>query len=304
MTQSRWNVIKVRRRQLFDGISDWLAITLNRTNDRRYEHILLQEVSGARAQVLDALVAAVAQVHEDAKQHLRSLARTSLDPMGAEPTIDPADGYPGRLPMNTLKGYFGEFFAGLLAESFEISGECDWRVPAYLFRFHQTAFDELDRVRQTGAEAREVFGRTGDDCLAFRSDEGGNVTHCLLCEAKCTADHNPTMISEAHNNLNNNQYPKPVAIRQVIEILDGRNDADSRNWSLALRRFWLSQPQPGYERRDMVCYVCGRRPQRTPSWMPSSNPHNTYTASRRLTAAEVHLEDLDDLIRELYNHKN
>jgi|GEM_PF-6991463 len=36
------------------------------------------------------------------------------------------------------------------------------------------------------------------------------------------------------------------------------------------------------------------------SWLPSDEPHEAYTRTRRLTAMEFQLEEIDDLVDILY----
>jgi hypothetical protein len=116
----------------------------------------------------------------------------------APPRPDPALKYPCRLHTTVLKGYFGEVFAGLLAENIPVAGRTDWEVPAFLFRNHRLAFHQLERYRQAGQLPGPMPGRLGDDCLGFRRNARGTIVAVLYCESKCTAGHDSTMIADAH----------------------------------------------------------------------------------------------------------
>jgi len=285
-----------------DKLSRWLSSTISESKDKRYKHRLLKEDLSQRCEILEELRSLVQKAHEDARRHLRDLAGTSLDPLDSLAN-DPAEGYPECLHIRTLKGYLGEIFAGLVAEKLSPFGEANWRVPTFLFRFHDFAFNELERIRQ-GKKAKIIPGRPGDDCLAFQLDDQGQIRRSLVCEAKCTSSHDTHLISDAHKQISD-PISIPVSIRQIIDILkDRKDDKDALAWVKALQRLWLEGVDSSYERCDLVCYVCGRFPKRKPSWISSKVPHQSYTARRRLEAAEIHLHDVEDIIREVYGKKD
>jgi hypothetical protein len=203
------------------------------------------------------------------------------------------------LPIVTLKGYFGEIFAAIIAEHFEPFGEGGWKVPAFLFRFHDTAFHELERAKQTGKPIRTIFGRVGDDCLAFRMDDDNAIIRSLVCEAKCTHDHDASFIQKAHEKLSE-QVSIPVSLLQVIEVLDGCDEPESVRWRDALRRLYYRLQHPEYRRYDLASYVCGQFPVRNSTWMSVKQPHAAYSGDRRLEAVEVHLNNVDGLVRYIY----
>ena len=123
--------------------TSWLKEELHESPDKTYRHRLLTENPNTRDNFLDDLSSYVRAAHEDAKRHLRELFENTLDPFGTFPPFDPAEGYPELLHMQTLKGYFGEIFAGLIAEHFSPFGEASWKVPVFLFRYHIVAFQEF-----------------------------------------------------------------------------------------------------------------------------------------------------------------
>jgi hypothetical protein len=148
----------------FNGISNWLSNSVRESEDKRYTHRLLKEDKNQRNVILDELISIVQKAHEDARFRLRKIAGNPLDPFGDFSESDPSDGYPERLKIITLQGYFGEIFSGIIAENFSHFGQDDWAVPAFLFRFHLVEFQHLEILNQTEEIAKKRSGRTGDDC--------------------------------------------------------------------------------------------------------------------------------------------
>jgi hypothetical protein len=283
-------------------LSCWLSNSVSESNDKRYRHRLLEENFDQRCEVLEDLKSYVQAAHEDARRRLRKLAGISLDPLGSTCEYDPAEGYPELLHIQTLKGYFGEVFAGLVAENLSPFDQDGWKVPAFLFRYHLPAFHQLEAIRQTGEEAGLLPGRTGDDCLAFQLDGDGRIVRSLYCEAKCTPGHRSSMVAEAHRKVSDAAI---VDIPQLIEILQEYDDPVSSQWVEALRRLQLQGPSDDYERCDFVSYVCGCAPARGDrrTWIPTDRPHQKYTARRRLEAVEAQLQDVEKLVREVYGQR-
>jgi hypothetical protein len=288
--------------------SVWLCDFLNENDDKTYRHRLFNEYPNKRSEILKELTSYVQNAHEDARSRLRKAFENPLDPLGAPPPFDPTDGYPGRFHMQTLKGYFGEIFAGLIAEHFSPFKEDGWKVPAFLFRYHEVEFQQLESLRQTGGLAKKRPGRTGDDCLAFQLDDEGQIIRYLYIEAKCTsAGSMPKMILNAYKKASES---KLVDLRQIIEILQLRNDVPSKHWIYAIQQLWFQLLPQGInqksERCDMVSYICGKSPKRGGrlAWLPVDKPHPEYKANRRLEVVEIHLPDIESLIREVYHKKD
>jgi len=284
------------------AFTDWLEGDPSASEDGCYRHRRLNERPELRPEILYSLRSFVEKAHEDARRHLREVAGISLDPLQQPPTHDPVAGYPALLHMNTLKEYFGEVLTGLICEHFAPHDEDEWRVPAYLFRFHVVAFQELERIRQTGQAARTIPGRTGADCLAFVRDSHGRIIRTLCCEAKCTADHQSGMVRKAHEQLSD-PLLLPVDLPQIIEVLEDRGSPEASEWVEALRQLWLDDPDDSYERCDLVSYTCGRRPVRKSSWIQADRPHTRYSGGRRLEAVEIHLDGVEGLIGQIYGRE-
>lgn len=288
----------------------WLRDSLSESNDKKYRHRLFTEYPNKREEILEELTSYVQNAHEDARSYLRALFENTLDPFTTSASFDPAEGYPELLHMQTLKGYFGEIFAGLVAEHFSPFDESGWKVPVFLFRYHTVAFQELERIRQTGEKAKEIPGRTGDDCLAFQMNNDGQIVRYLYCEAKCTSRGNRTgMVAEAHKKASESAV---VDLMQIISTLQQRNNAISNQWlpaiqklSLILRKRLPETLNHKIERCDMVSYICGESPVRggRTAWLPTEKPHSEYKAGRRLETVEIHLPEVEALIESVYRKK-
>ncbi len=270
---------------------------VSESDDKHYRHRLVKIVQNKRNELIAELKTYLHKAHEDAKQYFQKVA-VSLDPLGDPVTDNLVDGYPEKLHMQTLKGYFGEAFAGLIAEHYAPFDVDTWKVPAFLFRFHDVAFQHLELMRQTSKQAKPIPGRTGDDCLAFQRDSDGKIVRSLYCEAKCTSTFYKKLAEDAHNKVSTAEI---VDIPQLLRILQESCDPDAAQWVDALRQLWLRLPVPNDERYDLVSYVC-RPPRRKNywAWLPTDKPHPKYTASRRLEAVEIHLPDVASVIREVY----
>src|SRR6266571_3942921 len=82
------------------------------------------------------------------------LAGYSLDPFEERIVDDPAEGYPECLHILTLKGYFGEVFAAIVAQHFSPFEVDNWEVPAFLFRFHVVELQHIEALNQIGGEVK------------------------------------------------------------------------------------------------------------------------------------------------------
>jgi len=289
----------------------WLQGPLT-PNDGVYRHRRLDEEVALRSEILPQLKQIVYEVHEDARRRLRRIEGISLDPLEIPAGQDPAEGYPERLHMTTLMGYFGEIFAGVVCENFAPLGETRWRVPAHLFRFHLGAFRYLERIRQDdAAQNSQVFGRTGDDCLAFALDENDNIVRSLVCEAKCVQRHRTRRkkktgertdeVADAHEKLSDSTLDSALDRQQLIEVLRDSENSEATRWIAALRKLrYEDQRVSDYERCDLVCCIYGTRRRAQQTWIPSDLPHAKYKGGRRLEAVEVYIHKVRQLVQEVY----
>lgn len=282
-------------------VKQWLSVSLEKKSDL-YRHRLFVENSNERAQAFPQLQEAVQKAHSDTVEDLRSFLDDDLDPLGLGKE-DPAHGYPELLHITTLQGYFGEFLAGVLAQEFK-PFDIEWHVPAYLFRFHKAAFDQIAKINQTGKNATKIPGRLGDDCLAFSRNNDGDIVRSLCCEAKCLKEHHSGTAAKAHEQLSGAEL-KPIDLRSLIKILQSRDDADSKSWCASLKKLLLSQQLPSsYERIDFLTYIAGEQPKRNKkTWLPTDAHAVEYTGGRKFEAAEIHLVGLVDFVAEIYKKR-
>jgi hypothetical protein len=271
---------------------EWL--TAARAVNRTYRHTMLTEEPANRAAGLASLGALSAEAHRDARERLERLTGISLDPLqGAPPDWRP---YPDGLHTSALQGYMGEVLAGVVAENYQPHGQ-PWVVPAFLFRGHQAAYQELERRRQLGGPARPIPGRTGDDALAFQIDEDGAVTAWLWGEAKCTHDHDAGLVNAGHRQLSAT-IRVPVDLVQLIDVLGESQDPSREPWIASLRELLYSvNPPPRY---DLFVYVCGRTPVQRATWIPANQPHASYSGVGPLEAIEIHFSDFDEVLLAAY----
>lgn len=265
-------------------------------NDYRHHHFA--EVDDSWSQVAEPVCEFFLHAHDDAIRNIERLVGPSLHPAGIPVAI--ANGYPHALPPVTLQGYFGEVLAGMFAEHGAPGGQHDWEVPAFLFRTHLVAFQQLERDAQTGDMPTAIPGRTGDDCLAFRRDSDGRIIALLFCEAKCTLDHDAQLIADAHAKASAGAV---VDILQVIDVLLAQGTPEAIAWVDALRilRDQLRDERTTVTRHDAVVYVHQRAPIRDPSWMSPERPHEQYTARRSLDAFEIRLPNVSARIQAVYS---
>jgi hypothetical protein len=280
----------------------WIEVeeNCNRTTPF-YCHLLFRQKKDVDTKVWDEIFAYIDHAHAGARQALRAPLEDSLHPLQHNTKVDPAFGYPHKFGDTALKGFFGEIIAGIVAEYYVRDDEYEWEVPAYLFRTHVVAFQQLEVMKQTDDWERQIVGRTGDDGLAFARDENGCIVAWLACEAKCTGNHSSELIRENHVKLSQS-VTRPVDLLRMIEALkDYRDDEYARKWIDALRDYyWKVTNDSSAERYDFNMYVCGSCPKKNCTWIPTDAPHSSYTGGRNLTCAELHMVGIDEIIRSLY----
>jgi hypothetical protein len=264
-----------------------------------YCHLLLKQKNKPTSTIVKELYAYIDHAHAGARQALRAPLGESLHPLHHNTSDDPAFGYPHKFNDTTLQGFFGEIIAGIIAEYYIKNDKSEWEVPVYLFRTHIVAFQQLEQMKQTGEWKRHIVGRTGDDGLAFKRDKKGNIIAWLACEAKCTRNHSSNLISDNHKKLSQ-PISRPIDLLRVIDALNDYCDDDYRQkWIAALTRYYWETSNISV-RCDLSVYVCGHEPTRGKSWVPVNNHHKSYTGQRELTAAELHLPEIEKFIKSLY----
>ncbi|ENH97927.1 DEAD/DEAH box helicase [Gracilibacillus halophilus YIM-C55.5] len=285
--------------------NSWLLTSRTENKGKKYRHLKLNEELTFRDEIVPSLKNMVEEAHQDYKNSKRSLLLKTLDPSVEDieslGKMDPAYGYPDQLDLTTLKGTFGEVFAGIIAENFAPFNVENWKVPVFSFRHHEAAFDQLETYKRTGDKKNATMGRPGDDCLAFELDQSEtNIRKILFCEAKCTNDHSSSLVKKAHEQLSDSNII-PVETLRLIEILNDYDTDYAIRWSEALRNLYLDLGNFGNSNRyDLVSYVCGNSPKKKSTWIDTEEPHEGYSAGRELESVEVHISDIDQLVKTIY----
>lgn len=282
-----------------DNLHLWLSSIVSVSADRKYKHQLLTEDASRFSDVENGMKGYFADAHNDAKRHYSNLIAIDLSPGALIPSANEAlTNYPEGLPIAILQSYFGEIFAGLVAEHLAPFDEGEWKVPAFLMRFHNVVFEQLEKSHRAGQELPLTLpGRTGDDCLAFIKNESGQISKVLFCESKCVQGHRAEYLNDAHEKLSGVFN----CVHQIIEILEGRSDVESLSWIEPLRQLRMKKEGTDFEQCNLLCYISGDMPVRRTTWIPVDVAHEKYTASRRLEAVELHLANLLDIVRKTYN---
>jgi hypothetical protein len=274
-------------------IKAWLEAT--RTPSGDFIHLRLLENPKEREAGLQAIAELVHEAHRDARERFERLFDTILDPLASERA---APTYPDSLHTLTLQGYLGEILAGLVAENYDPHGR-EWIVPAFLFRDHSLARQEIARQWQLGGPAKHVPGRTGDDVVAFATDQAGNVDAWLYIEAKCSHDHDAGLVSDGYKKLSS-VITAPIDVAVLIDILSESDAPEDERWIGTLRELFFETPGLGLRRFNMLVYVCGRKPIANETWIGVDGPHASYTGSQPVQATEIHFQDFDIVLCSAY----
>lgn len=61
--------------------------------------------------------------------------------------------------------------------------------------------------------------------------------------------------------------------------------------------------EQNYERYDLVSYICGQHPVRNNTWLSPDKVHEKYIVGRRLEAVEIHLNEVENLVKTVYSQQ-
>ncbi|PKG74833.1 aminotransferase [Shewanella sp. GutCb] len=161
------------------NLDEWLEPNPSFING--YGHLLIEQIKANDDELLSRLKAYFESAHLDARQVIHGFMGISLHPDNNEKHNEVS--YPSSLHLTTLKGFFGEVLAGLLAEGYELVGQHEWKVPVFLFRFHDDATKYLYTLVRDPDQKRRTIGRLGTDFIGV-SMEGGEVSRLISGEAK------------------------------------------------------------------------------------------------------------------------
>lgn len=162
------------------NLDDWLE--QNPSCIKGYGHLLIEQIKAGDDELLSALKSYFESAHLDARVVFHDFMGISLHPDDDEKQADVS--YPSSLHLTTLKGFFGEVLAGLLAEGYELVGNHEWKVPVFLFRFHDDAKKYLYTLVRDPSQERQTIGRLGTDFIGVSIDDNGEVARLISGEAK------------------------------------------------------------------------------------------------------------------------
>jgi hypothetical protein len=281
-----------------DHFTAWFsAPLLDGDLDGRFAHTRLIQLSANGWEcVREELISYIERAHQDAREFFCTEWCLSLDPFGSEV---PAVVYPGSLPQDTLLGYFGEAFCGMIAEGQELIGRRTWTVPVFLFRLHNQAGEHLHRLIFGERVPKSIMGRTGSDFIGLCLDEERRVVALLVGEAKCQATLNITVAKKALKDLGE-QAATPVSLGQLRTVLrslpgDGWNETVRSIEEILLTR-------SAVERTDLFVYIFedpGVVNYSAPR-LPQSVVASEHGLRRRIQVAEVQIPDLRRLVSTIY----
>jgi hypothetical protein len=280
-------------------VTNWLRPKWTRSSAPAYTHLQLIEDASKREAAKPIIERYLREAHDDALRFFSGSYVRTLDPRARDITSRAASSYPALVEDLTLAAFFGEVMAGLISELYE-PHNLRWAIPVFCFRTHSNLFLELIRAAEDNRAVGRVFGRTGDDCLAFALNaERSSLSAVLLCEAKCSYTHRQRSIQDGHRNLSQRSILQ-LEFGQVIQILRDRSNPGDRDWVEAietLRDTPSSTPSPKY---DLLAYIFGTPSSAgTPRISPTTK-HRAHTSATQLVAVESHLADIAPFIRTVY----
>lgn len=302
-----------------DAVDDWLEA--HPSTNAHFGHLLLLQKKIDHKSLCQALRPYFESAHLDARQVFHADIGIDLHP-DANDDDEIAIQYPGCLPLTTLKGLFGEVMAGLVTECYDLVGGYKWRIPIFLFRFHEDARNYLFNLARNPKMKRQTIGRLGSDFIGLLLDEAGAVVRFIAGEAKwrkkltpSTVDavmhgekiDNPNGGPKVHSgkgvwNAVNNDPPVPIGVRQLMRLLE-ENDPEGYDAAILSmeRALILHNPKP-LPRTNLVLIVGNGAPTREKMecLLPYKGMPEDYTAEHDLQLVEVVLQNGEELINVIY----
>ncbi len=281
-------------------VKDWLENSLTENGDYRHRHVFESE-EDQRKEALEIIKEYIAWAHSDTKEKLEEeyTLGVDLDPEAYEESSTVVEAYPQVLHKRDLKGYFGEAFAGLLAEIFEVHRK-NWVIPIFLFRLHNKVFERLeewDLSDEPDEDLPPTPGRSGDDCLAFVVEDE-SVVDCMSIEAKYTPEHNSSQIDSAFDKVNE----RPKSLIQIAGILDeiGKEDLADK-----VKLFRYSNNDLG--KYKMISYLHGKEPTQNNTWIDTDSPKKSTDEEAVELEFQVEVEEalvskIDEIQSEVYSY--
>ena len=291
------------------------------STEGNYGHLLLEQKCACDDKLVADFVAYFESAHGDARNYFHAQLGIELHPDAADAGAHAA--YPTCLPTTTRRGLFGEVMAGMITECFDYVGDHDWKIPVFLFRFHEDAEQYMFELAREPARKREVYGRRGSDFLALAINDDGEVVRFIAGEAKWrkklqnavirTLLHGTEVTNKITKSVKNdgkgiwaqiNKAPQvPHGLRQLQRLL---KDIDPEAYSaaiLSLDRALVVQGAAPLPRTNLIMIAGNDVPSRDARvplirWKPVPAE---YAAPHDLQVVELILNDGEELIDRIYD---
>jgi hypothetical protein len=258
--------------------------------------------------------------HLDARQRFHEELGIDLHPDATEEESPVS--YPTSLPSTTLRGLFGEVFAGLVSQAYPLVGNHQWSIPVFLFRFHEDARNYLFDLARNPERKRQVIGRLGSDFIGIALDASGAVTRFISGEAKWRLTLTPSVVDElmlgewtresptsprirsgkgVWNDVNSDS-PVPIGVRQLQRILEDSALEEYDAAILSLERALVLRGGTPLPRTDLILVVGNARATReeTERLLPYEGMPPEYSAGNDLQLVEIVTRQGEVLIDALY----
>ena len=288
----------------------------NATVNGRLGHTLLEQVEADDGTLAKALKKYFESAHLDARNRFHSFIGIDLHPDADGDA--PIATYPGSLPSTTRRGWFGEVLAGLLTESYEYIGDHNWKVPIFLFRYHDDAANYLFTLARDPTQIRQTIGRLGTDFIGLSLNNDGEVVRIISGEAKWRLTLTQAKVDDVMlgnkvkgsavrsgkgvwRDLNKEPSP-PSGARQLLELLREYDPNGFDSAILCLERALVVKDPAPIPKTDLIVFAGNGRAKREKGecLLPWEAVPDEYTAGNDLQIVEVVLQGGEDLIDTIY----
>jgi len=296
------------------NLDDWLDN--NPSFIEGYGHLLIEQVKSNDDELRNRLKKYFESAHLDARGVFHDFMGVSLHPDDNEKQAKVS--YPSSLHLTTLKGFFGEVLAGLIAESYELVGKHEWKVPVFLFRFHDDAKKYLFTLVRDPDQKRQTIGRLGTDFIGI-SIADGEVHRLISGEAKWRKELSQSAINTlmlgpkkkgkqervegkgVWAELNKEVNP-PNGLRELQIALKEIDPDGYAEAILSMDKQLSAFDANTVPKTDLVLIVggAGSRRQKGDCSIDRDNVPKEYLAGNDLQVVEIILSDGESLIKDLY----
>lgn len=284
-----------------------------------YGHLLLQQKPNGQVGVAAALRPYFESAHLDAREHFHKVMHIDLHPDAGAPGAHAS--YPTALPIVAKSGLFGEALCGLATEAYEFIGGHQWTIPIFLFRFHEDVRAYLFELSRDPERKRAVFGRHGADFIGLGLNPDGSVARLIVGEAKWRGTLTQGVVDrllkgekiddpeggpdKVHSGKGiwynvNRELPVPHSVSQLQQLLVDLVPDDFADTILSLDNLLNLGAEHHVPRTDLVVIVGNAKKEAGHPFVDWQNVPAEYEAGNELQVVEVHLENGEDLIDELY----